>query len=369
MRENTLKNINKIPVRTWRWLGVNDVSIEGCIPKAVTYNKTFISPDEIQGVTLQSVNNSVKVLPIINSGATDEGISSGLSEMVQKDYNSGVLLRVDEGVKTPKPIIIAYECDEENPVVVDYNSIIADENSELTVIIQYKSNEGKDFFHNGITNILAKKGSVVNLIKVQMMNDFSDNFDVNTAELEYGAKVNFISIELGGKNSVTKCITELKGENSEGSLKTVYLGDKDRSLDMNYCMKHIGRRTVSNIEIHGVLMDESRKIFKGTLDFQKGAVKSKGREGEYAILLSPKVVNKAVPILLCTEEDVEGAHAASAGKIDESKLFYLMSRGFSEKEAKKLIIEAAFNPVLDFIPAKEIREDILDLIKRRLLNG
>lgn len=115
-------------------------------------------------------------------------------------------------------------------------------------------------------------------------------------------------------------------------------------------------------------MDRSKKTFRGTLDFKKGCKKSKGEEEEYTVLLSPHVINKSVPILLCTEEDVDGQHAASAGRIDENKLFYIMSRGFSETEAKKLVIEAAFNPIINQIPSEEIKNKISTSIRRRLEN-
>ena len=61
-----------------------------------------------------------------------------------------------------------------------------------------------------------------------------------------------------------------------------------------------------------------------------------------------------------TEDDVSGQHAASAGKIDENQLFYLMTRGFSETEAKKLIIEAAIRPIIDRIPHEGTRDTIFE---------
>ena len=69
------------------------------------------------------------------------------------------------------------------------------------------------------------------------------------------------------------------------------------------------------------------------------------------------------------EDDVQGEHAASAGQINENQLFYLMSRGLSEREAKKLIIEGAFRPVIDRIPLEELKQIIDSEIERRLVNA
>lgn len=70
--------------------------------------------------------------------------------------------------------------------------------------------------------------------------------------------------------------------------------------------------------------------------------------------------------MLCGEDAVEGQHAVSTGKMDENKLFYLMSRGLSDVEAKKLIIEADFQPILEKIPVIELRDAISTYLRRRL---
>lgn len=72
---------------------------------------------------------------------------------------------------------------------------------------------------------------------------------------------------------------------------------------------------------------------------KRGSSKSEGNEGEFAILLDKTVKADSIPTLFCDEDDVIGAHSASIGKVDESKLFYLMSRGLTESRAKKLIVE------------------------------
>jgi Fe-S cluster assembly scaffold protein SufB len=116
-------------------------------------------------------------------------------------------------------------------------------------------------------------------------------------------------------------------------------------------------------------MDESKKVFRGNLDFKTGAKRSKGIEEEYVILLDPNVKSDSLPALMCDEDDVQGEHAASAGQIDKNKLFYLMTRGLSEREAKKLIVEAQFKPIIDNIPIENLRNIINSEISRRLTNA
>ena len=84
------------------------------------------------------------------------------------------------------------------------------------------------------------------------------------------------------------------------------------------------------------------------------------------MLLSKKAKSIALPMLLCSEEDVEGNHSSSAGKADEKEVFYIMSRGFSLKDAMKLIVRARFNKIMEEIKNEEIKNEILEEIDKRL---
>jgi Fe-S cluster assembly protein SufD len=366
MSEALLSNINKSPVRTWRWLGVNDTTIEGAIPEIKEYNKDAVQKVENSAADIFS-NKNMPVYPLIFE---DHNVLYGVSEdiitLVKKKYNTGVFIRGKAGEVSGDPIIIEYKSDSDNNVILDNNMVIAEENSKLTILINYSSSGEEEVFHNGLTRIFASKGSEVTVIKVQLFSEGSRHLDSNLAIVEEGAKVNLVAVELGSKNSAVSYVTELKGKSSEGNLSSIYLGDKDRTIDLNYVMNHYGKKTLSNIEVKGALLDKSKKIFRGTLDFKRGAAGAVGSEEEYAVLLSPNVRNRAVPLLLCSEEDVQGAHAASSGKVDEEMLFYIMSRGFSEAEAKKLVIEAAFNPVLEKIPVEAVKVAINEFISNRL---
>ena len=82
--------------------------------------------------------------------------------------------------------------------------------------------------------------------------------------------------------------------------------------------------------IHILLTGSADKILRGTVDFQRGAKRGVGHESEDVLLFSPSARNRTAPLILCGEEEVEGQHAASVGRLDENKLYYLRSRGLSE---------------------------------------
>jgi len=96
--------------------------------------------------------------------------------------------------------------------------------------------------------------------------------------------------------------------------------------------------------------DTARKVFRGNMYFKRGAAKSEGREGEFAILLDKDVKVHAIPTLFCDEDDVIGEHYASIGKVDDAKLFYLMSRGLETEKAMSLLVNGFVSSVVKQLP-------------------
>ena len=83
-------------------------------------------------------------------------------------------------------------------------------------------------------------------------------------------------------------------------------------------------------------------------------------------MLSDTCVSRSLPQMLCEEEDVFGTHGVSSGKVEEGKLFYLMSRGYNEKEAEKLIILGRFMHMITCIPSKKIQDNVISLIEEKI---
>ena len=84
------------------------------------------------------------------------------------------------------------------------------------------------------------------------------------------------------------------------------------------------------------------------------------------MLLSDKAKSIALPMLLCTEEDVEGNHSTASGKVDEKELFYIMSRGIDYKDTVKLIVKSRFNKILERIKDEQLKEIVITEIDNRL---
>ena len=180
-----------------------------------------------------------------------------------------------------------------------------------------------------------------------------------------GARFNYTGAFLGGKEAVTELEVELSGKEAKADVWALYLGDSANKLDMNYIIRQQGRRTEANMQVRGALLSGAEKIFRGTLDFLQGTKGSVGRENEEVLLLSDDVRNRSVPLMLSHEDEVDGHHAVSVGQMDEEKLFYLMSRGLSPQEARRLMVTAILQPVLGRF-STDLREDLTRELEGRL---
>ena len=106
----------------------------------------------------------------------------------------------------------------------------------------------------------------------------------------------------------------------------------------------------------GVLREQGRKLFRGPIDFRKGAAGAVGNEKEDVLLLDDTVVNQTIPLILCEEEDVEGNHGATIGKLDEELLFYLESRGIPKTEVYEMMGKARINAIISRIEDERTRK-------------
>jgi len=348
------ETFNVLPRLSFRWVKANELLLNSM---EVALDKTY-KTHELQGEGYQALQK--EDLPL---SSEFKGVNEQMVAMAEEHHNTGLYIHVGENEE--KEIHVTHVLDAHNSVLIEKNVIVLEKGAKMNLIMDYSSDE-TETFSNILNKIKVSEGAELNLIKIQRLNSFSRHLESRFSTVEASGKVNYISVELGGKEAVVNYMTDLKGDESEGHVKSVYLGFGERVIDLSHHMNHFGKRTNSDMIFKGALKDKSKKAFRGTLDFKNGSTHSEGNEEEFTILLSPKVKSYAIPLLLCREDDVIGNHAASNGQIDEEKLFYIMSRGMSESEAKKIIIESHIRPIIDLIPVESIKDIILAAVEKEL---
>src|SRR3989344_4477506 len=131
-----------------------------------------------------------------------------------------------------------------------------------------------------------------------------------------------------------------------------FLADKDQ-VKLNVNIDHLAPDTSSDTLIKSVLTDRAVGSFYGLVSIKKGAENTDTFFREDALLLSDTAKAEAIPSLEIDENEVKAGHASTVGPVDPEMLFYLMSRGITQKEARKLIVQGYLYVVLQQLPQKE----------------
>lgn len=348
----SLEKVNSIQVPTWSWLKVNNMAIE--VPKNISKDylvEPFLKENKSIKIKVEEVSKTILKRPI----------NSPVNDYVNEFANYKLEIEIPENIKVEEPILLEFLLDEERPIIIDKILINAKVGSMATILLNYKSNY-KESFHGSSIEVKLDKNSNLKLIKGQMLEKSKKNIDTIQGLVEEKGNLEIILVELGAKQIASECNIVLEGKESKVNLQGIYVGKENDSLDMNYRLEFKGEKSEGDIDIKGVLLGNSNKKLRSTLDFVKGCRESKGSESETVVVLSEDAINISAPLLLCGEDNVEGLHSTSTGRLDDGKLFYLMSRGLSEKEAKTLIIEATMTPIVDKIPDENLQKDILRII-------
>ena len=349
--------LNETPVRTAKNFRINNIKLENIeVPEVIP---TFENVKIIGDTSKIDIDSNTDINLVY-------GLSEELTNQVKTQANQKIKLNINSNQNKKSESEIDFNFDNENSVLIDNIEIIANENTKSTIIIKYTSNQENESYHNGIIKAKAEKNAELNIVLVNLMNTKSNNFLAIENDFEENAKINYTIVDFGGKHSITNYYSNLQGDGCDNQLNTIYLGKENQVFDLNYIGELRGKKSNIDIEVQGALKDTSKKHFKGTIDFKKGCKKATGNENEACMLLSDTAKSIALPMLLCSEEEVEGNHSSSAGKIGEKELFYIMSRGFELKEAMKLMVRARFNQILEKIENDELREEILQEIDKRL---
>lgn len=344
--------LNETPIRTARNFNINNIKLENIdIPEHVSEFNNIKITKNVQEITTNNYDLTY-------------GVGDVLIDQIKNNSNKNLKIVIDK--KENEDILIEFNFDEDNRNLIDNIEIIANKGTSATIIIKYKSKAFLNCYHNGIIKTKAYQNSKIKIVLVNLLSTISNNFVSIENELEENSKVNYTIVDFGGRNSITNYYSNLVGDYSENTVDTVYLGKENQLFDLNYITELRGKSSNVNMEIQGALKENAVKHFKGTIDFKKGCKRAKGNENEFCMLLSDKAKSLGLPMLLCSEEDVEGNHASSAGKIGEKELFYIMSRGFELKEAMKLLVRAKFNKILENIDNEELKNEILYEINNRL---
>lgn len=372
--------VNILPTRTWNRLGMNESQIQIEWPEesvlikperlaaGVTWEKEISGKewDEIQ--TGMGREYDVMAAECGTAGANRTDTVNGTA-VAEENAGVGSIYRLTAEAAA----VLQNENTEWTVLCVDYKNgsyqnrlcLDAKENSRLNVLIVFRSGEGAQGTSSFQVKVHAEKNAKVQLQEVQLLGvGYTCLSDIG-ASCGENATFELLKLELGAGKVYAGCLTELEGKKSAFDAKIGYYTSVNQKLDMNYTVRHRGKKTESMMEVSGVLQDGSSKLFRGTIDFVPGCAGAKGTEREDVLLLGDDIVNQTIPLILCAEEDVEGNHGASMGDLDDATLFYLCSRGLSREEAERMVARARIDALNELVADEAVQKQVQEFMNQK----
>jgi Fe-S cluster assembly protein SufD len=242
--------------------------------------------------------------------------------------------------------------------------IILEEGTELTLIERHQGNGA--YWKNMATEIVIGANTRLNHIRIQEDSHAAVQTNMVHITMEKDAHLNSFSLNLGGKLTRHEIHAVLNGSNIECSLNGINLLQGKQHGDTTILMEHAAPHCKSNQFYRTILADDSRGVFQGKVHVHKVAQKTDGYQLSNTLLLSPKAEMDTKPELEIYADDVKCSHGATTGQLDEEPLFYLRSRGLSEKQARLLLIQAFVDEVADKIADETVQNQIKEKVSKWL---
>ena len=279
----------------------------------------------------------------------------------------GVVIRIAADAVIEKPIHLLFISDVHagSTAIQTRNLIFAERFSQCTVIESYVTAGGDNYFTNAVTEVFVADGARLGHYKLQT--EARNAFHVGTIQVQQGrgSRYESFSFATGAKLSRTNVYTTLSGEAAEVILNGLYMVDGFQHVDHQTRIEHVAPNCPSHELYKGILDGSSHGVFNGKVYVHPEAQKTDGKQSNNNLLLSDAARVDTKPQLEIFADDVKCTHGATVGRLDETALFYMRSRGIGPAQAKRLLTYAFAADVLEKIELEPLRLALEEEILQR----
>jgi len=242
------------------------------------------------------------------------------------------------------------------------NLIVLGREAQLTVVETFVGSG--NYFTNAVTEIVAGEGAHIDHYKVER--EARDAFHVGSVQIhqERSSNATARTISLGGGLVRNEVNVALAGEGANLTLDGLFVLADSQHVDNHTVIDHATPHCDSLELYKGILDDQSRGIFDGTIIVRPDAQKTNSRQVNRNLVLSEKAIIDSKPTLEIHNDDVKCSHGSTIGQLDEEALFYLRARGLGEAEARNLLIDAFASEIVDRMKVEIVKEQIRAAMSR-----
>jgi len=211
---------------------------------------------------------------------------------------------------------------------------------------------------NASVRVEIARGASVSHYLVQESGAKSVWFNTLSAVLAEDAVYKLHGVSVGGLSARSTVNVQLAGERAEASISVASLGDRQQIQDAFVLVEHVAPRARSTQTFRGISAGRARVAFNGMVVVRKDAQGTDSQQSLRGLLAGPDAEIDVRPQLEIYTDDVRCAHGATAGKLDDNMLFYLLSRGIDAATAQRLLKWAFLEDVVARIEVPELRRQI-----------
>ncbi|MDA8345159.1 MAG: Fe-S cluster assembly protein SufD [Thermaerobacter sp.] len=244
--------------------------------------------------------------------------------------------------------------------------LVAGERSRCDLIVELVGVDGGAPAINGGVEVVVSDGAQVQYIEFQRLPGKAQGHWSRRAAVGRDGKLTWILNDVGARLQVADTRTELRGDGSDSRVFATFFGGRRQHFDFRHIAVHVGQHTTSDTEARGVLQGKARAVYNANTIIRPHATGTSGWQHEHTLMLSETARADLVPELEIDEWDVKAGHAASAGPVDPMQLYFMMARGISEIEARRLIVFGFLSSLLDSIPLESVREQIAQIFHEKV---
>ena len=294
-----------------------------------------------------------------------ESFSTPFTELNTAQMQDGLFLRIPRNVSVEGVVHLLFLVDGAPGDVACYprNLVVAESGSSVTVLEEYRSNSDGASLTCAVTEVEVGDGARVDHVKIQTESEAAFHIAAAHARLGRDASYHNNAITLGGKISRNDPSALLAAEGGHAALDGLYIADSGQTLDAHTSIDHASAHCTSHELYKGILRGDGHAVFNGKIFVREGAQKTDSKQSNMNLLLSDSAEIDTKPQLEIFADDVKCTHGATIGRLDDTGLFYLRSRGIGAQQAEAMLTWAFAAEVMEHIADGEIAEYATSLLE------
>jgi len=301
-------------------------------------------------------------------GDSAQYIKDGIHALNTAFVHGAVFIHVEKGKHIEFPLYIYHITDSRSVNILSQprSLMLVDNQAGIQVIETYATVGANESFTNQVMEIIVENEARLEYYKIQ--NDGSNTSQVSTTHIrQIGRSFSHaVSISLNGGLVRNNLNVILDAKNCEAHLYGLYFLSGHSHIDNHTIVDNIKPNCLSNELYKGILNGQATGVFNGKIYVRQPAQKTNAYQSNKNILLSDTCSINAKPQLEIFADDVKCTHGCTVGKLNEEGMFYLQSRGISEKTARNLLLSAYAADILEQIKPESLRIHVEKLINSRL---